>query len=154
VRTIRSSDAPYDKFMDGTTDALSADAQAGLTLFRGKARCGVCHREPLFTDEIFYNTGVAFRDGVIQDDGRVKVSGNERERGAFKVPTLREVARTAPYMHDGSLATLADVVDFYNQGGRPNVNMIGLIRPLGLTAEEKKSLIAFLESLSGVVAGK
>jgi cytochrome c peroxidase len=155
VRTIRSANAPFDRFSNGATDALSADAQAGLALFRGKARCGVCHREPTFTDEQFYNTGVALGpDNTFLDDGRFAVSGQERERGAFKVPTLREVARTAPYMHDGSLATLQDVVKFYDRGGRPNRNLTGLIKPLGLTADEKRGLVAFLESLSGVVTGK
>jgi cytochrome c peroxidase len=154
VRTIRSGDSPYDKFVAGAADALSAEAQQGLTLFRGKARCGICHREPLFTDEQFYNTGVAVRDDVFVDDGRFAVSHNERERGAFKVPTLREVAKTAPYMHDGSLPTLEAVVDFYDAGGRPNRNLMPLIKPLGLTADEKKALIAFLQSLSGVVSGK
>jgi len=154
LRTIRSADAPYDKFIDGATDALSKEAQLGLTVFRGKARCAVCHREPIFTDEAFYNTGVAVRADVFQDNGRFGVTGIERERGAFKVPTLREVARTAPYMHDGSFATLQDVVEFYDQGGRPNRNLMSFVKPLNLTPEEKTGLVAFLESLSGVVSGK
>lgn len=165
LRTIRSGDSPYDRFLDGATDALSADAQLGLTVFRGKGRCTICHREPTFSDEAFHNTGVAWRPapvteagtaatGEYQDDGRFAVTSNARERGMFKTPTLREIARTAPYMHDGSLATLSAVVDFYNGGGRPNPNLMPLIRPLGLTDAEKRGLIAFLESLSGVVTGK
>ena len=164
LRTIRSGDSPYDRFLDGATDALSADAQLGLTVFRGKGRCTICHREPTFTDEGFHNTGVAWRPapatdagtatGEFQDDGRFAVTSNARERGMFKTPTLREIARTAPYMHDGSLPTLSAVVDFYNGGGRPNPNLMPLIRPLGLTDAEKRGLIAFLESLSGVVTGK
>lgn len=163
LRTVRSGDSPYDRFIDGATDALSAEAQLGLTVFRGKGRCFICHREPTFSDEQFYNTGVAWRaatsSGVgesnpYQDDGRFGVTSNARDRGAFKVPTLREVARTAPYMHDGSLATLQDVVEFYDQGGRPNPNLIRIIGPLRLTPAEKGGLVAFLESLSGVVTGK
>ena len=160
LRTIKSSDSPYDKFIDGVTDALSADAQAGLQVFRARGRCAFCHREPTFTDEAFYNTGVSWRPseaepaGAFHDNGRFDVTSNPRDRGAFKVPTLREVARTAPYMHDGSLKTLRDVVDFYDKGGRPNPTMIRLIQPLNLTEEEKRVLVIFLESLSGVVSGK
>ena len=155
LRTIRSDDSPYDRFAAGATDAMSEDAKAGLTLFRGKARCAICHREPLFTDEQLWNTGVAVKaDSTLADEGGFAVTGRPRDRGAFKTPTLREVARTAPYMHDGSLATLAEVVDFYDTGGRPHVNKIGFVRPLGLSPEEKRALVAFLESLSGVVSGK
>ena len=80
------------------------------------------------------------------------MSGTERDRGKFKTPTLRDVARTAPYMHDGSLATLDDVVEFYNKGGRPNANLFPIIRPLRLTADEKNALVKFLESLNGTIA--
>jgi cytochrome c peroxidase len=159
VRSIQSADAPYDRFVAGETNALSEEQQRGLALFRGRARCVFCHREPLFTDEVFWNTGVAVSPGpletaVFRDDGRFGVNSVERERGKFKTPTLREVARTAPYMHDGSLATLSDVVDFYDKGGRPNRNLFPLIRPLNLSADEKQALIKFLESLNGVVSGK
>lgn len=160
LRTITSIDTPYDKFVAGAADALSAEAQAGLQVFRGKGRCGICHREPAFSDENFYNTGVAWRvpadgsAGDFQDVGRSGVTNNVRERGAFKVPTLREISSTAPYMHDGSLATLQDVVEFYDKGGRANPTLMPLIRPLALTPEEKRVLVVFLESLSGVVSGK
>jgi cytochrome c peroxidase len=160
LRTIKSVDSPYDKFIDGAADALSADAQAGLQVFRARGRCAICHREPTFTDEAFYNTGISWRPseadpaGTFMDNGRFDVTSNPRDRGAFKVPTLREVARTAPYMHDGSLKTLREVVDFYDKGGRPNPSMIRLIQPLNLSEEEKRVLVVFLESLSGVVSGK
>ena len=156
LRTIRSGDSPYDRFAAGEPTALSEGQQAGLRLFRGKARCIICHSEPTFTDEQFQNTGVAWRPeaGTYQDDGRFAVSGRERERGNFKTPTLREVARTAPYMHDGSLATLDDVIDFYDRGGRPNRNLFPVITPLNLTPEEKRALVTFLESLNGTVTGK
>ena len=90
------------------------EQQAGLQVFRGKGNCTACHVGPNFTDERLHNTGVAWRDGRLADDRGRAVDG------AFKTPTLREIARTAPYMHDGSLATLEDVVDHYDRGGRPN----------------------------------
>jgi cytochrome c peroxidase len=159
IRSIRSGDAPYDRFVAGETSALTEEQQRGLQLFRGRARCAFCHREPLFTDETFWNTGVAVSPGPLEtaffrDDGLFGSSRNERDRGKFKTPTLREVARTAPYMHDGSLATLSDVVDFYDKGGRPNRNLFALIRPLNLSPAEKQSLVRFLESLNGVVSGR
>ena len=160
VRTIRSGDAPYDRFVAGDTAALSTEQQRGLEIFRTRARCATCHREPFFTDESFWNTGVALLmdegapAGTFKDDGRFVISGSERDRGSFKTPTLREVARTAPYMHDGSLATLEAVVEFYDKGGRPNRNQFRRVGPLRLSTEEKQALIRFLESLSGVVSGK
>jgi cytochrome c peroxidase len=160
LRTIRSGDSPYDRFIAGAQDALTPEQQHGLQIFRTKGRCGICHTEPTFTNEQFQNTGVAWRidpggaTGTYQDDGRFAVSGLERDRGKFKTPTLREIARTAPYMHDGSLATLADVIEFYDKGGRPNRNLFPAVRPLGLLPEEKLALLEFLESLSGVVTGK
>jgi cytochrome c peroxidase len=159
LRSVRSSDAPYDRFIDDQPTALSTQAQTGLRIFRTKGRCMFCHQEPTFTDEQFHNTGISWRPdgksgGTFMDDGRFAVSRAARDRGAFKTPTLREVARTAPYMHDGSLATLMDVVDFYDKGGRANPTLTRLIRPIGLTADEKAALVAFLESLSGTVTGK
>jgi cytochrome c peroxidase len=156
LRTIRSADSPYDRFMAGATDALSPDQQQGLQIFRSKGRCTFCHAEPLFTDEQFQNTGVAWQADTTsyKDDGRFMVSNQPRDRGKFKTPTLREIARTAPYMHDCSLGTLEEVVDFYDQGARPNQNLFPLLRPIGLTPVEKQQLIRFLEALSGTVTGK
>lgn len=149
VRTILSGNSPYDRLVGGDREALGAEAQAGLALFRGKARCSQCHFGPTFTDESFHNTGVAVRDGRLADDGRFAVTGREADRGAFRTPTLREVGRTAPYMHDGSLATLEDVIDFYDGGGRPNPALDPKVRPLRLTPEEKAAIVAFLRSLNG-----
>lgn len=160
LRTIRSGDSPYDRFIDGDQDALTPQQQLGLRIFRSKGRCIICHGEPMFTDEVFQNTGVAWRvdpetaTGVYQDQGRFQVTSLERDRGKFKTPTLREVARTAPYMHDGSLATLADVIDFYNTGGRSNPNLFPLVQPLNLMPDEQQALVAFLASLSGTVTGQ
>jgi cytochrome c peroxidase len=96
---------------------------------------------PNLTDEKLHNTGVAWRDGKLTDIGA--------GQGDFKTPTLREVARTAPYMHDGSLATLEDVIDFYSGGGRANPNLDTELRPLHLSPDEKRAVVAFLRSLTG-----
>jgi cytochrome c peroxidase len=149
VRTIRSGDSRFDRYAAGRVDSLNALEKSGLQLFRGKGGCGACHIGPNFTDENFHNTGVAWRDGRLADEGRFGVSGNPRDHGAFKTPTLREIARTAPYMHDGSLATLEDVVEFYSEGGRPNPGLDSGIRPRHFTVEEKRALAAFLQTLSG-----
>jgi cytochrome c peroxidase len=156
LRTIRSTDSPYDRFIAGAADAMTPDQRQGLQIFRGKARCLLCHFEPLFTDEQFQNTGVAWQADTAsyRDDGRFQKSNQRRDLGKFKTPTLREIARTAPYMHDGSLATLEEVVDFYDKGGRPNQNLSPLLRPIGLTPIEKQQLLKFLEALSGTVTGK
>ena len=143
VRSILSGNSPYDRYIDGDRAALSADEQAGLQIFRGKGNCTACHVGPTFSDERLHNTGVAWVDGRLND-----VGGG---RGDFKTPTLREVARTAPYMHDGSLARLEDVVAFYDDGGRVNPNLDSEIRPLRFTAAEKRDLVAFLQALSGVI---
>ena len=152
VRTILSGDAPIDRYLSGEREALSQQERQGLGIFRGKGNCTVCHVGPTFTDERFHNTGVAWQDGALLDQGRYMVTGKEEDRGAFKVPTLREVARTAPYMHDGSLATLEDVVDFYSDGGRQNPYLDRELRPLRLTEDEKTAVVAFLRSLTGVVS--
>jgi cytochrome c peroxidase len=149
VRTILSGDAPYDRFLNGDRTALSREEQDGLRLFRGRARCTTCHIGPSLTDEQFHNTGVAWRNEHLQDEGRAAVTGVARDRGAFKTPTLREVTRTAPYMHDGSFPRLEDVVQFYSEGGRRNPNLDPDIRPLRLTRGEQRALVAFLRSLSG-----
>jgi cytochrome c peroxidase len=94
---------------------------------------------------------VAWRDGRLSDPGRFAVSGKVEESGAFKTPTLREIAWTAPYMHDGSLATLSDVVEFFDRGGNPNPYLDPEIHPLHLSVEEKQALVAFLKSLSGSI---
>jgi cytochrome c peroxidase len=149
VRTIRSGDSRFDRYTAGRTDSLNALEKTGLQLFRGRGGCTACHIGPNFTDEQFHNTGVAWRDGHLADEGRFAISGKPQDHGAFKTPTLREIARTAPYMHDGSLATLEDVVEFYSEGGRPNPNLDPAIRPRNFTDEEKRALVAFLRTLSG-----
>ena len=151
VRTIQAGASPFDRYVWGEPDALSSDAQVGLGLFRGRANCAACHAGPNFTDEEFHNTGV-FWGQQPYDPGRFTVTEVSEDIGKFKTPTLREIARTAPYMHDGSLATLEDVVDFYTDGGRPNPFLDDEVRPLRLTEDEKAALVAFLRSLTGTVS--
>jgi cytochrome c peroxidase len=127
--------------VNGDRTALAEEEQRGLQIFRGKGNCTACHVGPNFTDEKLHNTGVAWKSGRFEDIG-----GGE---GNFKTPTLREIARTAPYMHNGSLATLDDVIDFYDGGGRGNPHLDPEIHPLRLTMEEKRALLAFLRSLVG-----
>lgn len=143
VRSILSGNAPFDRFMAGDRNALTAEERAGLELFRGKAHCVTCHVGPTFTDERVHNTGIAWQDGRITDAGA--------GRGAFKTPTLRDVAVSGPYMHDGSMKTLAEVVEYYDGGGRRNPFLSSRVRPLRLTAEERGQLLAFLHTLSGEV---
>jgi len=149
VRTILSGDSPYDRYIQGDRGALTPEQKAGLQLFRGKAECASCHLGPNLTDERFHNTGI----GRIEDEpGHFAVSKKPEHRGAFKTPSLREVARTPPYMHDGSLATIADVIDYYDKGGNANPNLDPDIHKLQLTLEEKKALAAFFNALSGKIS--
>jgi cytochrome c peroxidase len=141
VRSILSGNSRFDRFVNGDQATLTADEQRGLQIFRGKGNCTACHVGPNFTDERTHNTGVAWRTGTSTDVGAGK--------GNFKTPTLREISRTAPYMHDGSLATLAEVVDFYEGGGHGNPHLDPEIRPFRLTPAERRALVAFLQTLTG-----
>jgi cytochrome c peroxidase len=147
VRTILSGNSAFDRYMAGDSAAMSAIEQLGLRLFTGKAGCSTCHVGPNFSDERFHNTGA----GNGSDAGRASVTGRVEDQGAFKTPSLRDCARTQPYMHDGSLATLQDVIEFYDKGGRANAQLDPEIRPLHLTAEEKLALASFLRALDGTV---
>lgn len=152
VRSILSGDSPYDRFVAGDRTALNEQQQFGLKLFRGKANCVACHVGTNFTDERFHNTGTGWKDGAWSDVGRIAISKEEADRGAFKTPGLREAASAAPYMHDGTLKTLEEVVDFYDKGGRDNSNLDTEMSKLQLTPEEKRALVEFLQSLSGKVS--
>lgn len=143
-RTVLSGNAPYDKFKAGDEKALTAKAQRGMKLFFGKAHCSACHSGPSFSDAGYHNLGVSFLVDK-PDVGREAVSKLEGDRGAFKTPTLREIARTAPYMHDGSLKTLEDVVEYYNKGGTPSDWLDEEVYPLKLTADEKADLVTFMK---------
>ena len=137
---------------------MSEPAKRGFNVFTDpkKGNCTACHEigkdYALLTDNKFHNIGVGADRGNISDAGRYDVTKNEADRGAFKTPTLRNIALTAPYMHDGSLKALKDVVDFYVGGGNSNPHLDKNIRALDfLTGEERADLVAFLESLTGEV---
>ena len=148
-RTVLSGNSPADRFDQGQeAGAISAEAQHGLLLFREKARCTKCHSGFNFTDEKFHNLGLGWDDNKV-DLGRYMVTKITEDIGAFKTPTLREIARSAPYTHDGRFKTLEEVVNFYNQGGVKNPHQDPLIIPLELTDEEKRDLVAFLHTLNG-----
>ncbi|MGI8744016.1 MAG: cytochrome-c peroxidase [Bryobacteraceae bacterium] len=151
VRTIRSEDSRFDRYLTGAPSGFSDTEREGLRLFRDRARCYICHAGNNLTDEMFHNTGVAWRKGRLEDEGRARVTGKASDRGAFKTPTLREVAKTAPYMHDGSMKTLEDVIEFYDRGGNANPNLDENLVPLHLSKADKEALLAFLRSLSGTV---
>ena len=119
-----------------------------MKLFFGPARCERCHEGANFTLNTYANLGVG-TDKPDPDVGRFAVTHDPRDWGTFKTPTLREISRTAPYMHDGSFKTLEEVVDFYNKGGIPNRNLDPIVKPLHLTAEQKRDLVAFLKALDG-----
>jgi len=146
VRALRSGDAPIDRYLRGERSALLAEAETGMRLFNGKANCVTCHVGAIFSDERFHNTGVSWGSS---DPGRQAATGREEDRGKFKVSSLRNVALTAPYMHDGSIATLEAVIEFYDRGGTPNPNRDPEMHALGLTTREKRALLEFLKSLTG-----
>jgi cytochrome c peroxidase len=148
-RTIVSQNSAFDKYVMGDSTAMSETAVRGLALFKGKARCILCHNGPNFTDNKFHNLGVP-QAGLLKEDlGRYMVTKAEKDKGAFKTPTLRSIVETAPYMHDGVFRTLEEVIDFLDQGGGANPHLSPLVKPLGLSAEEKADLIAFLKALTG-----
>lgn len=148
-RTVVSTDSAFDKYMLGDATAMDESAVKGMALFKGKARCILCHNGPNFTDHQFHNLGVPQVGPMKEDLGRYYVTRLERDKGAFKTPTLRSITETAPYMHDGVFKTLEEVVDFLDQGGGQNPNLSPLIKPLGLSVQEKADLVAFLKALTG-----
>ena len=143
-RTIISGDAPYDRFKNGTKSALSEEAQRGMKVFFGKAQCSSCHTGHSFSDFSFHNIGIGMEKEK-PDLGRFDISKQIGDKGAFKTPTLREIARTGPYMHDGRFATLEEVVEYYDKGGQANPQLDEGIFPLKLTDQEKADLVKFLK---------
>ncbi|NRA38223.1 MAG: hypothetical protein HRU15_08795 [Planctomycetes bacterium] len=144
-RTVVSDNSAFDRYLAGDDNALSKEAMHGMQLYVGKANCIECHSGPNLTDQSFHNLGMKS-----DDIGRMKVVEVEVMNKAFKTPGLRNVALTGPYMHDGSLGSLEDVVKFYNRGGDVKTQD-PLMKPLGLTAEEERALIAFLGALTDPV---
>jgi len=120
-----------------------------MAVFKGKGRCMLCHNGPNFTDNEFHNLGVPQVGPMKEDLGRYYVTKRDRDRGAFKTPTLRSIAITAPYMHDGVFKTLEEVVEFFDKGGGRNPNLSLLMKPLRLTKREKADLVEFLKALTG-----
>jgi cytochrome c peroxidase len=149
-RTVLSGPSPYDRFKAGDRTAMSESARRGLDLFDGTAGCSACHAPPMFSDQSFHNIGVGM-DRPQPDLGREAVTNDPADRGKFKTPSLRNVALTWPYLHDGSAATLDDVVELYDDGGVPNPTLDPRITPLGLTADQREDLVAFLQSLTGTL---
>jgi len=173
-RTLLVANSPFDRFMyAGEKEALGDAAKRGLELFEGKARCKTCHgfvsSFGLFTDDKYHNIGVGMDDPAVvelarragrgedvtaademqlKELGRYLVTRQVKDIGAFKTSSLRNVALTAPYMHDGSQATLEEVIDFYNKGGHENPFLSGEIRRLDLTDQEKADLVEFLKTLT------
>ena len=156
-RTLLSGNSPFDQYAyGGNKQALSPAAIHGLEIFEDPKRgnCVVCHtihaRYALFTDGKFHNTGAGVNGaGDFTDLGRFGQTKLQADRGEFKTPTLRNVALTPPYMHDGSLTTLHDVVDFYAGGGNSNPELDKDIKPLNLSAQDRADLVKFLEALTG-----
>jgi len=153
-RTLICKDTAYDRFAKGDKAALSSEQKAGLGLFMGKGLCTACHAPPHFStasfgEGAFFNVGVGTKDVAEKDIdvGRMKVTEKEQDFAAFKPPTLRNVSESAPYFHDGSVATLKDAVKFMATGGHDNKNKTPLMRDRGLTDAELDQLVAFLGAL-------
>ena len=157
-RGVVAGDSPFDRwYFGGDQHAVDKSVKRGYEVFRrvDKGNCASCHaiaeHTALFTDNEFHNIGVGVRNGAPTDLGRYEVTHTDRDRGAFKTPSLRNIAETAPYMHDGSLDTLVQVIDFHAAGGNANPWLDSKIRMVHLTTREKGDLVAFLKSLTGEV---
>jgi cytochrome c peroxidase len=146
-RTLISGNSTYDKYLyQGYTGLLTQAEKRGMNLFYStRTNCGNCHSGFNFTDYSFKNNGLY---EVYADNGRERLTGNSADNALFKVPSLRNIALTAPYMHDGSMTTLHDVIEHYNSGGKPHPNKSPMLQPMGLTTSEKEDLIAFLHTLT------
>lgn len=174
-RTIISKSSPFDQYMKGDKKVLSPKAIKGLSLFKGKARCILCHNGLNFTDNKFHNLGVPEPDdfktvdiqtslrfdlkrtknaewkSIKEDIGRETITKKKEDRGKFKTPSLRNITDTRPYMHNGVFETLDSVLAFYNKGGGDHSNKSKYIKPLNLTKRELNDLKEFLKSLTGII---
>lgn len=151
-RTRMSGNSPWDRWRSRRDDgAVSAEVKRGHELFFGKAGCNQCHLGQNFTDSLFHNLGVGWKPNArrFADDGRYGVTKKDGDRGAFKTPTLRDVPLHPPFMHDGSVKTLREVVELYNRGGLRNPHLDPKLRPLNLIGAEIDALVKFLEALTG-----
>lgn len=147
-RQVVVKDTPYDRFLEGDTNALTSEELSGLNLFTGKAFCSTCHNGPNLSDNKFYNIGIN-----TDDQGRFAVTGEEGDIGRIRTPGLYGITHTGPYMRDGSIETLEGVINYYDRGGdgHPNTSffMRQFMSPLGLSEDEKADLLAFLKVLGG-----
>jgi cytochrome c peroxidase len=153
-RTLETNNSPFDEWkFSGDSNAVDEEVKKGFTLFNGKAQCIKCHFGADLTANEFRNIGL-FNGQTLNDSGRALISGAKDDLGKFKTASLRNVARTAPYMHNGMFKTLEEVVDFYNDPGKVVANSINrdslMSKPLGLTVEEKKNIVSFLKSLTDI----
>ena len=147
-RVLLSGDTPVDRFMAGDFSALTDSQRQGMWLFDSRAGCWKCHSGPNFTDETFHNTGISWGKSPL-DRGLYERTQHEGDQGQFKTPSLRNIAETRPYMHDGSITSLWHVVEFYNQGGNRNPYLDSAMKPLELTTDDIVHLVEFLKALSG-----
>ncbi len=145
-RTLISRDSPFDRYAAGEREALSPEARRGLSLFVGEANCIACHHGPNFTNDAFHNVGLADQ----RDPGRSAIVAGASLQAAFKTPSLRNVALTAPYFHNGSIQTLEEVIRMYEKGGQAHPRD-PLLKPIGLTAGEQRDLVAFLNGLTSPI---
>lgn len=153
VRVLHAGDSPIDRFRSGQVEHLDDAERAGLWLYESRGQCWRCHSGSNFTDEAFHNTGVGSHEGQ-PEEGRFGVTGRESDRGAFKTPTLRGLAFTAPYMHDGSQGTLEEVVQFYADGGLENSGLSPHMAAIRLDPQDVEHLVAFLRALSRQAPGE
>lgn len=149
-RTVTSKDSPFDRWLAGNRNAITPAAYRGYQIFKDPARgnCNVCHSGGNFTDNGFHNIGIAKPEGQF-DEGRFAVRALPSLKGAMKTPTLRDIELTAPYFHDGSAATLMDVVEHYARGGDDKRFLSKDVRVLDLSRQDKEDLVAFMRALTG-----
>ncbi len=146
VRTLRSGNSPWDRYEHGDESAVSKDAIEGYRVFTEVAQCSLCHAPPFYFDTLFHNVGIGM-DRPEPDLGRGAITKKPEDRGAFKTPGLRSSTKTAPYFHDGSVATLEEAVALMVKGGIPNENLAPKLKPRELTKEQFDQLLAFLRAL-------
>lgn len=157
VRSLVSGTSAFDRYyFGGDEEGFSEEAKEGLNLFVRKGRCATCHlldgHSALLTDNSFHSVGIGFANGGYKDLGRFEVTGQDAHRGLFKTPSLRNVALRQYFMHDGSMRSLREVLDYYNRGGnRGAFNLDPRIKPLAFTGAEIEKLLAFLQSLSAPI---
>ena len=149
-RTLVSNDSPFDRWVAGEVAAMTDQQVRGFEIFvdENKGNCAVCHSAPNFTDDGFHNVGLLSWGDENPDMGRYTEKPVGLMKGAFKTPTLRDIALTAPYFHDGSAADLMDVLDHYVSGGRVTTNLSPNMKALRLNQQEKEDLVAFLHALT------